>query len=87
MAMDSKRAKEICAAERMANVTHIGVPIYIESVSDDKGTANIHPLSQPDLHQTVNVSSRTGAPKKEKNPAPSGQDRGGMLLRDITDGA
>lgn len=61
--MDSKRAKEICAAERMANVTHIGVPIYIESVSDDKGTANIHPLSQPDLHQTVNVSSLTEAPQ------------------------
>jgi len=61
--MDSKRAKEICASPHMANVTHVGVPIYIDSVSADKGTANIHPLSEPDDHQTVNVSSLTEAPQ------------------------
>ena len=42
---------------------HVGVPIYIDSVSADKGTANIHPLSEPDDHQTVNVSSLTEAPQ------------------------
>lgn len=60
--MDSKRAKEICASPHMVNVTHVGVPIYIDSVSDE-GTANIHSLSQPDDHQTVNVSSLTEAPQ------------------------
>ena len=62
IAMDSKRAKEICASPRMANVTHIGVPIYIDSVSNDN-TANVHPLSQPDDHRTVSLSSLTEAPK------------------------
>lgn len=59
--MDSKRAKEICASPRMVNVTHNGVPIYIDSVSDDKGTASIHALNQPNNRQTVSVSSLTEA--------------------------
>lgn len=57
--MDSKRAKEICESTRMVTVTHNGAPIYIESVSDSKGTANIHRLDQPDDRQTVDVSSLT----------------------------
>ncbi len=56
--MDSKRAKEICESTRMVTVTHNGVPVYIESVSNSKGTANIHPY-QPDDRQTVDVSSLT----------------------------
>lgn len=61
--MDSKRAKEICTSTHMVNVTHNGVPIYIDSVSDDKGTANIHPLNQPNDHQTVSVTSLTEVSK------------------------
>jgi small acid-soluble spore protein H (minor) len=57
--MDLKRAKEICASPRMVSVTHIGIPVYIDSVSEDGGTANIHPLNQMDGRQTVNISSLT----------------------------
>lgn len=57
--MDFKRAKEICESTRMVNVTHNGVPIYIDSVSEDKNTANIHSLNQPNDQQTVSVSSLT----------------------------
>lgn len=55
--MDSKRAKEICESTHMVNVTHNGVLIYIDSVSVDKDTANIHALNQPNDQQTVRVSS------------------------------
>jgi small acid-soluble spore protein H (minor) len=57
MTMDSKRAKEICESTHMVNVTHNGVPIYIDSVSEDRDTASIHPLNQPNEQQTVSVSS------------------------------
>lgn len=59
--MDSNRAKEICESTRMVNVTHNGVLIYIDSVSVDKDTANIHPLNQPNNQTTVSVSSLTEA--------------------------
>lgn len=55
--MDAKRAKEICASSVMMNVTHNGVPVYIDSVSEDSGTAWIHPLKEPNDRQTVSVSS------------------------------
>jgi len=55
--MDAKRAKEICSSSVMANVTHNGVPIYIDSVSSDNTTASIHPLNQPDEKQSVRISS------------------------------
>lgn len=56
--MDTKRAKEICASSVMANVTHDGVPVYIESVHDN-ATACIHPLGRPADRQTVELSSLT----------------------------
>lgn len=61
--MDSKRAKEICESTHMVNVTHNGVPIYIESIENDDITANIHPLNEPSNRQAVNISSLTEANK------------------------
>jgi small acid-soluble spore protein H (minor) len=56
--MNMKRAKEIAASPVMVNVTHDGVPIYIESVADET-SAVIHPLDQPGSRQKVSVYSLT----------------------------
>lgn len=55
--MDKKRAKEIASSPVMANVTHNGTPIYIESVNDNQETANIHPLDKPNNIQEVPLNS------------------------------
>jgi small acid-soluble spore protein H (minor) len=36
--MELKRAKEIVASPIMLNVTHNGIPIYIESIAADNTT-------------------------------------------------
>lgn len=51
--LDSIRAKEILNTTNMVNVTYNGTPIYIESINDHKGTANIHPLDQTKNIQVV----------------------------------
>ncbi len=51
--MDKRRAKEIILSPVMINVTHNGIPIYIESVNDEELTANIHSLDQPGRSQKV----------------------------------
>lgn len=55
--MDKKRAKEIAASPIMINVTYNGTPIYIEGVDDTKGTANIHPINQPNNSQEVPLTN------------------------------
>lgn len=55
--MDNRRAKDIASSPIMANVTYNGMPIYIESVDDNRGTANIHPLNQPNNKQEVSLTS------------------------------
>lgn len=55
--MDKKRAKEIASSPIMANVTYNGTPIYIESVNDNKETANIHLLNKPNNIQEVPLNS------------------------------
>lgn len=55
--MDKKRAKEIASSPVMANVAYNGTPIYIENVNDNNGTANIHPLDQPENRQEVSLNS------------------------------
>ncbi|GAJ40228.1 small acid-soluble spore protein H [Parageobacillus sp. VR-IP] len=55
--MNVQRAKEIAASPVMAHVTYNGVPIYIEQVDEENGTATIHPLDQPENKQNVSVSS------------------------------
>lgn len=55
--MNTQRAKEIAASPVMANVTYNGVPIYIEQVDEESGTATIYPLDQPENKQKVSVSS------------------------------
>ena len=44
--MDKRRANEIVSSPIMVDVTYNGMPIYIESVNNNKGTANIHYLNQ-----------------------------------------
>lgn len=55
--MDKKRAKQIASSPVMANVAYNGTPIYIENVNDNNGTANIHPLDQPENRQEVSLNS------------------------------
>ncbi|MBO8177093.1 MAG: small acid-soluble spore protein H [Bacillus sp. (in: Bacteria)] len=55
--MNTERAKEIAASPVMANVTYNGVPIYIQQVDEESGTATIYPLDEPDNKQTVSVNS------------------------------
>ena len=57
MEMDPKRAKEIAASPVMVNVTHNGVPIYIESIMWDNATALVHPMDQPQKQQKVSITS------------------------------
>jgi len=37
------------------NVTHNGVPIYIDSISKDEDTANIHSLNQSNSVELGNI--------------------------------
>ncbi|PKM96323.1 MAG: H-type small acid-soluble spore protein [Firmicutes bacterium HGW-Firmicutes-1] len=55
--MDKKRAKEIASSLDMANVTYNDTQIYIETVNENKGTASIHFLTQPEKSQEVSLSS------------------------------
>ena len=55
--MDKRRAKEIASSPIMANVTYNGTPIYIESVNDNKETANVHALNQPKNTQEVPLTT------------------------------
>lgn len=55
--MDTNRAQEIVSSPVMANVTHNGVPIYIQQVEAQTGIARIYPLDRPDDETEVHVSN------------------------------
>ncbi|WP_297424993.1 H-type small acid-soluble spore protein [Clostridium sp.] len=55
--MNKQRANEIASSPIMANVTYNGTPIYIESVNENAGTAQIHFLNQPKNSKEVSLSS------------------------------
>jgi len=55
--LDIQRAREIATSSVMANVTHNGTRVYIESVNENSGTAYIHPLHQPEKRQEVPLTS------------------------------
>jgi small acid-soluble spore protein H (minor) len=55
--MNTQRAQEIAASTTMENVTYKGVPIYIQHVDEENGTARIYPLDQPDHEQEVPLHS------------------------------
>ena len=57
--MDTKRASTIISMPTMVEVTYNGKPIYIESVNDSRGTAMVHPLSEPTNRQEVPVANLT----------------------------
>lgn len=54
--MNKERAKEIAASPIMANVTHNGSRIYIESVNDNGETVKMHPLNNPKSEQEVSLT-------------------------------
>jgi len=55
--MNAQRAKEITASAEMINVTHNGIPVYIQRVNEENETARVYPLYQPDREQTVPLNS------------------------------
>ena len=55
--MDNRRAAEIASSPIMTNVTYNGMSIYIKNVDEDNGTADIHPINQPENRQEVAISS------------------------------
>lgn len=57
--MNKQRAKEIASSPVMANVTHQGVPIYIQHVNEENNTARVYPLQQPEHEQVVALDSLT----------------------------
>ncbi len=54
--MDTERALEIVAAPGMINVTCEGVPVYIQHVNKNEGTARIYPLDNPQNDKEVSLS-------------------------------
>ncbi|MDO3679524.1 small acid-soluble spore protein H [Paenibacillus ehimensis] len=57
--MNKQRAQEIAASPVMANVTYEGVPIYIQHVDEERETARVYPLDQPEQEQEVPLNSLT----------------------------
>ncbi len=51
--MNTQRAQEIATSPVMANVTYNGIPIYIQHVDNDKETARIFPLDEPNNEEEV----------------------------------
>jgi len=55
--MNKNRAMEIASSSVMANVTYNGRPIYIESVSNNYETANVHLLNRPKNSREVSLTN------------------------------
>ncbi|WP_088042203.1 H-type small acid-soluble spore protein [Bacillus sp. EAC] len=54
--MDTERALEIVSSPNMIEVTCEGVPIYIQHVNKNEGTARIYPLDEPQNDKEVSLS-------------------------------
>ncbi|GIN86625.1 small, acid-soluble spore protein H [Heyndrickxia sporothermodurans] len=55
--MNKQRAQEIAESPVMVKVTYNGQPIYIQHVDEQKDTARIYPIGQPDREQEVALTS------------------------------
>ena len=55
--MNVQRAKEIVSSPVMSKVTYNGVPVYIQHVDEQRETARIFPLNEPENEQDVPVNS------------------------------
>lgn len=55
--MDARRARQIVTSPVMADVTYNGEPIYIDSVNERNGTAQIHAINEPYIFQDVSLDS------------------------------
>lgn len=55
--MDAQRAQEISNSPIMVNVTHDGVPVYIQHVDENNETARVYPLDHPQREQEVPVNN------------------------------
>lgn len=55
--MNEQRAKEISQSPVMANVTYKSIPIYIQHVDEDRKTARIFHLDDPQHEYDIEVSS------------------------------
>ncbi|KEQ25480.1 small acid-soluble spore protein H [Paenibacillus tyrfis] len=55
--MNKQRAQEIAASPVMVDVTYEGVPIYIQHVDEERESARIYPLGQPEQEQEVPLNS------------------------------
>jgi len=54
--VNKQRAQEIASSPVMANVTYNGTPVYIQNVDENRETARIYPLDQPEKEQEVSVN-------------------------------
>lgn len=55
--MNVQRAQEIAASPVLADVLCNGMPIYIQHVDENKGTARIYPLDEPENEQEVTLAN------------------------------
>jgi small acid-soluble spore protein H (minor) len=55
--MNVQRAQEIAESPVLANVLCNGMPIYIQHVDENKGTARIYPLDEPENEQEVTLAN------------------------------
>lgn len=53
--MNIQRAKEIAESGVLANIQYNGQRIYIQHVDEQKGTARIYPLDDPENEKEVPV--------------------------------
>lgn len=53
--MNIGRAKQIVASKEEIPVFYQGEPIWIQRVDEERGTARIYPLGQPEQEQEVPV--------------------------------
>ncbi|MDI7741048.1 small acid-soluble spore protein H [Lysinibacillus fusiformis] len=55
--MNAQRAQEISESPVIANVLYNGEKVYIQHVDENKGTARIYPLDDPQKEQEVPLSN------------------------------
>ncbi|MFS0861202.1 small acid-soluble spore protein H [Fredinandcohnia sp. 179-A 10B2 NHS] len=55
--MNIQRAQEIAASPELASVTYNGIQVYIQHVDEQKESARIFPLDEPQNEQEVPVTS------------------------------
>ncbi|RUL52246.1 MULTISPECIES: small acid-soluble spore protein H [Lysinibacillus] len=55
--MNLQRAQEITESGVIANIMYNGERVYIQHVDQEKGTARIYPLDDPEKEQEVPVEN------------------------------